>query len=183
MERASESVCDGLESADIVKNEQSKNCICGCEQSPKESSPCSNNLHLCSKSAISSGKIESHNDANNCDTNLSTPQAAGACNDDCSHAQIAEDILEDLNVCPLEDDIECLRVARIALMECYNTLHLLGPWCCGRVAETLAKQVCHMKNNSDGAHCLVRNVVTYSSKYLSVQVVSYRTHQHVMIDR
>ena len=41
----------------------------------------------------------------------------------------------------LAEDEEVIRVPRIALMECYNILLLLGPWCAGRVAETLAKQV------------------------------------------
>ena len=42
---------------------------------------------------------------------------------------------------PLERESEAVRVARVALMECYNVLILLGPWCCGRVAETLMKPV------------------------------------------
>ena len=118
-------------------------------------------MHFNEESLESTIKYESQTC---CDNNRSKPQVeAGVAEDVISHTGAADEDraddvsaheqseepcgLELLDVCSLEDEIECLRVARIALMECYNILHLLGPWCCGRVAEILAKQV-HSRVNT-----------------------------------
>ena len=69
------------------------------------------------------------------------------------------DFLEDMNIPCGNQKKDPRQTPKMVLMECHHILHVLGPWCAGKVAHSLVKQV-SVKNNYIKLHTVYMIIVS-----------------------